>query len=72
MPVDLSKIVSKVTGEVAPSLLVDVSTTDGCATTGSYGSYGGALCGAAFGMLGVLVFLSDALGIGFSILRGLS
>lgn len=75
MPVDLVKIISKVTSKVAPSLLVDVSTTDGRATTdscGSYGSCGGTLCGAAFGALDVLVFLSDALGIGFPIPGGLS
>lgn len=67
MPVDMEKIVSKVMSEATPSLLVDVSTTDGCATTSSYG---GGLCGAASSMLSVLVFPSDALGIGFPVLGG--
>jgi len=34
MPVDLEKLISEVAGEMAPSLLVCVTVTDGCTTTG--------------------------------------
>ena len=68
MPVDLEKLISEVVGEMAPSLLVCVTVTDGCTTTGCYGSV---LYRAASGTVGVLVLLSDALGISFPIARGL-
>jgi hypothetical protein len=67
--VDLHELIIEIAGNAAAPLLVGVTTCNGYATTGC--------CDIAFycttsGMVGVLVFLSNTLGIGFIISRGLS
>lgn len=64
--VDLEKLVSEVAGDTAPSFLVSY------ATIGSHGSSGSALCRATSVMVSILVFPTDALGIGFPVPGGLS
>ena len=61
--INLHELIVKIVGNAAAPLLVGV-------TTYCYGSYGSVFRYVVSGAVGVFVFPSDTLGIGFPVLRG--
>jgi hypothetical protein len=69
MSVNLHELIIEIAGDTVAPLLVGVTTYNGCATTRCCGS---AFCCTTSGTVGILVFPSNTLGIGFIISSGLS